>query len=159
MLWFFRWVEEVRKMSHVQFLDLLRSIYKSFLRCIEGLQASSSVLIELLDSRLYVPFLLLLFLALPLLTFCPSLLTFCLTASHLLPCRFSPLASEMKNTDHPTTQQTSQYCKTTCSTFFLRRPNSLIYCLRSYFRRERSSIRSWSCRSSWSCLMRAGRSW
>lgn len=82
-------------MSHVQFLDLLRSIYKSFLRCIEGLQASSSVLIELLDSRLYVPLLLLLFLALPLLTFCLSLLTSCPTA-------FSPLASEKhRPSDYP----------------------------------------------------------
>lgn len=63
-------------MSHVQFLDLLRSIYKSFLRCIEGLQASSSVLIELLDSRLYAfP---LLFVSFP-------------TASHLSPLKFLPL--------------------------------------------------------------------
>lgn len=78
-------------MSHVQFLDLLRSIYKSFLRCIEGLQASSSVLIELLDSRLYVPLLLLLFLPY---RFPPFALRFSPFAFRFSPLalRFSPFA-------------------------------------------------------------------
>ncbi|KAA1469206.1 Vps54-domain-containing protein [Dentipellis sp. KUC8613] len=44
------WVTHVRGMGHQEFMSLLREIYRSFLNCIEGLRASSSILTDVLNS-------------------------------------------------------------------------------------------------------------
>ncbi|TFY76653.1 hypothetical protein EWM64_g7359 [Hericium alpestre] len=43
------WIAHVRSMEHADFLALLRDVYRSFLNCIEGLQTSNLVLLDVVN--------------------------------------------------------------------------------------------------------------
>ena len=44
-----RWAEDLRAMSHQEFLALLRTIYRDFLSGLEGMQALNDALVEVID--------------------------------------------------------------------------------------------------------------
>ncbi|KAI0034492.1 Vps54-like protein-domain-containing protein, partial [Vararia minispora EC-137] len=43
------WTNELRSMSHQNFLGVLRSIYQSYLNCIEGLQSLNEILVDVIN--------------------------------------------------------------------------------------------------------------
>jgi len=51
---FSRWADHLRAMSHAEFLDVLRPIYVTFLNCIESLQASNNILIDVISGTMFV---------------------------------------------------------------------------------------------------------
>ena len=44
----------LRNLAHAEFLELIQSVYKSFLNAVEGLQAQGAAFLEVLESTRYV---------------------------------------------------------------------------------------------------------